>query len=149
MTTITVTRTIRATAAQVFDLVAHVDNFAQAITAIDNVEYLSDIRKGVGTRFRETRVVFGRYASTELEITEYQPNHRVRLVADSHGAVWDTTFTVEDRGETVSLVMQMHARPYKLLAKVMVRLNQKLVQKAVEADMEAVKAYCEQASFAS
>ena len=46
------------------------------------------------TRFRETRVMKGREASTVLEVTEYESPRRIRLVSDEGGTIWDTVFTV-------------------------------------------------------
>lgn len=43
-----------------------------------NVLFLTDSEKGVGTKFRETRMMGKREAGTELEVTEYVPNERVR-----------------------------------------------------------------------
>ena len=76
-------------------------------------EFLSDTHTGVGTRFRETRVMKGKEQPTELEITEYIENERVRMVADSHGTVWDTVFSVALYGDGTRLTMVMDARAYQ------------------------------------
>jgi len=140
----TVTRHIAAPVATVFDTVAHIENFSKAVPHIVNVEFLSDVRSGVGTRFRETRLMNERQASTELEVTEYVDNERVRIVGDAGGTVWDTVFTVarSDAGGTV-LEMVMDARAYKPLAKLMNPLIKGVVRKAIEKDLDAVKSYCE------
>ena len=95
----TVSRTIKAPSAAVFETVAQVDNYTKAVPDIVEVEYLSEQHMGVGTRFRETRLMGKRKASTELEVTEYVPNERVRLVSDQGGTIWDTVFTVTPKGE--------------------------------------------------
>ena len=59
------TRTIDAPPDRVFRTVAHIDHFREAVPHITNVEYLSETQTGVGTRFRETRVMRGREASTK------------------------------------------------------------------------------------
>jgi uncharacterized protein YndB with AHSA1/START domain len=79
------TRSIAAPVARVFETVAHIDRFQEAIPHITNVEFLTETHSGVGTRFRETRLMRGREASTELEVTEYVPDERVRLVSDAGG----------------------------------------------------------------
>jgi len=53
---------------------AHIDNFRKAVPGITSVEFLSETRSGVGTRFRETRVMNGREATVELEVTEFVEN---------------------------------------------------------------------------
>ncbi|MHC4817139.1 MAG: SRPBCC family protein, partial [Planctomycetota bacterium] len=91
----TVSRTIEAPIETVFDTVAHIENFSKAIPDIVNVEFLSDVRSGVGTHFRETRRMRGKEVSVELAVTEYVENDHIRIVSDTHGTVWDTVFTVE------------------------------------------------------
>ena len=81
----------------VFRTVAHVEQFSQAVPGILRVEFLSEVKSGVGARFRETRMMMGREASTELEVTEYVENERVRIVSEAGGALWDTVFTVVRR----------------------------------------------------
>ena len=143
MKPILITREIAAPPVRVFRAVADVSEFAKAQPQIVSIEFLSDRRSGVGTRFRETRVMGGRQASTELEVTEWVQDRRVGIVADSHGCVWDTVFEVESAGGATRLVMRMEARPHKLIARIMTPLLMPMVRKAVEADMDRVKAYCE------
>ncbi len=143
MSRLTLTRTIGAPIDVVFRTVAEIEHFSKAIPAIVNVEILSDVRSGVGTRFRETRLMKGKEATAELEVTEHVENKRVRLVADSHGTVWDTVFTVRTEGENTVLVMVMDAKAYKLLPRLLNPLIMGMIKKFVEGDMDAVKAYCE------
>ncbi|MGI9600307.1 MAG: SRPBCC family protein [Acidimicrobiales bacterium] len=143
MTRTTVTRTIESLPAEVFDAVAHIERFAEVVDDITDVEFISESTRGVGTRFRETRLMRGRPSTTELEVTEYQPDHRVRLVSDQGGTIWDTVFEVEPAGAASRLTMTMDARPYKLLAKVTTPLFKGVIARAIESDMDAVKRYCE------
>jgi len=95
------------------------------------------------TRFRETRVMKGREASTVLEVTEYESPRRIRLVSDEGGTIWDTVFTVAENESGSTLTMVMDARPHKFLARIMTPLMHRMVAKAIESDMDAVKEYCE------
>lgn len=147
MTRTRATRTIDAPVSDVFDLIADPVNYTGALPQIKKVEFLTDQRTGVGTRFRETREMRGREAATELEVTEYVKNQRVRMVSDAGGTIWDSVFTVtpteDDRATRLDLVME--ARPYRLLASVFVPLTRGIVAKAIAGDMDAVKAYLEDA----
>ncbi len=138
-----VKRTINAPIDVVFKTVADINQFSQAIPHIVRVEILSDIKSGVGTRFRETRLMKGKEATTELEVTEYTENDRVRIVADSHGTVWDTLFTVEAKDGQTLLTMIMDARAYKLLPKLINPMVKGIIKKAIAKDMDAVKVFCE------
>lgn len=145
MTSTRITRTIDAPVESVFEAVADISDFSQAVPEIVRVEFLTESRVGVGTRFRETRVMRGREASTELEVTEYVKNERVRLVANAGGTVWDSLFTVvaEGKGGGTKLELVMQAKPYRVMARAMVPLMKGVVAKAVEGDMDAVKAWVE------
>ena len=139
-----VMREIKAPIDKVFQTVANINEFSQAIPHIVKVEFLSEATLGIGTRFRETRLMKGKEAATELEVTEYVENERIRLVADSHGTIWDTLFTVESKEGYTELTMTMDAKAYKLIPKLMNRIVMGMIQKAIESDMDAVKSFCEQ-----
>jgi carbon monoxide dehydrogenase subunit G len=140
---LSVSRTIHAPVDRVFDTIAHIENFSKAVPHIVKVEFLSETRAGVGTRFRETRIMRGKEASTELEVTEYVENDRVRIVADTHGTLWDTVFTVTPVDEGALLGMVMDAKPSGMAASLMTTMMKGMLQKALEQDLDAVKAYCE------
>ena len=143
MANVTVTRRIDAPADAVFRTVAHVEQFSQALPHVLRVEFLSEVKSGVGARFRETRMMMGREASTELEVTEYVENERVRIASEAGGALWDTVFTVAPDGEGTELKMVMDASPLTTGARMTLPLVMGAVRKAVEQDMDSVKAFCE------
>lgn len=144
MTRTEVSRTIAASSAVVFQAVSDVSNFAKAVPAIRRIEFLSEVRNGVGTRFRETRVMGKRNAVAEMEVVDYAEGERICLRSDEGGAVWDSTFTVAPVGnDRTRLDLVMTARPYRLLAKLFVPVARGMVAKAVASDMDALKAYCE------
>ena len=143
MTQTTVIRSIQAPIDRVFRTVADLREFSRVLPHIVNVEFLSETQYGLGTRFRETRLMKGREEATDLEVTEFVEDERIRLVADSHGTIWDTEFSVQQNGRVVTLRMVMDARPYRLLQKIMVPLIRGMVRKEIEKDMDFVKQHCE------
>lgn len=143
MTRFTATRSINAPIDLVFKTVSDINNFSKAIPDIINVEFLSDVKSGIGTRFRETRLMNGKEAMTELEVTEFVENDHVRMVTDSHGAVWDSVFTVKRVDGHTELTLAMDARPHKFMQKMMIPMIKGMISKALEKDMDAVKTYCE------
>lgn len=145
MSRTTVVRTIDAPIEEVFDTVAHIENFAKAVPHIVRTEFLSDVRSGVGTRFRETRQMRGKETTMDLEVTEYVENDRVRLIADAGGTVWDTLFELAPDVDGVRLTVSMDATAYRLMARLVNPFIRGFVQKAIESDMDSVKAYCEEA----
>lgn len=143
-------RTIAAPAEKVFAAVADVEQFSRAVEGIERVEFVSDVRTGAGTRFRETRLMRGREATVELEITEFAPPERVRFLSEAGGVRWDSVFTVAAaRGGNTRLTLIMEATPLTFPARLMVPLMKGMVRKAIAADMDAVKAHCERRSGGS
>lgn len=87
-----------------------------------------------------------REMKTELDVTEYVENERIRMVADSHGTVWDTVFTVEPVDGKTRLRIAMDARPHKLLPKLLNPLMQGMFRKGMAKHLEVVAAWCETAA---
>ena len=143
MTRFTTERSINAPIDLVFNTITDINNFSKSIPDVINIEFLSDVKSGVGTRFRETRLMRGKEAMTELEVTEFVENDHVRYVTDSHGTVWDTVMSVKIVDGKTDLTMIMDARPHKLMQKMMIPMIKGMVSKALEKDMDAVKIYCE------
>lgn len=143
MTTIRIRRTIHAAVSEVFETVAHIENYARAIDDIVDVEYLSEQHSGVGTKFREKRELNGRPASAVLEVKEYEPGRRVRWESDENGTVWDSTFTFRETDDGCELELVTEARAYKLRPRILNPLFKKAIQRAVAKDIDALQAYCE------
>jgi len=143
MATVTVVRAIKAPPDVVFRTVADPRQFAKAIAGVTGLEFLSKTTAGVGTRFRQTRVMKGKSSTMDFEVTEYVKDQRVRIVNETHGTIWDSVFTVERDGDATTLTMRMDTKSERLLPRIMMPLICLLIKKAVEGDMDAVKASCE------
>jgi carbon monoxide dehydrogenase subunit G len=143
MTRIVVKKEIRAPVEFVFKSISDIAHLPQTVPDIEKVEFLSEHQSGVGTRFRETRIMKGKESTTELEVTEYTENAHIRMKADSHGTVWDSIFQVEKSGEFTHLTLTMDATAQKLLPKMMNPLMKGMYKKGLEKHVEAVKSYCE------
>lgn len=143
MTRTTVTRRIAAPAERVFAAVSDLEKLPEVVPDIVRVETLSETRSGPGTRFRETRRMGKREASMELEVTECEPPRHLRIVADSHGTVWDSVFTVTEVEGGSELELVMDAKAHKLLPKLLNPIMKGLIRRGVVAQIESVKQYCE------
>ncbi len=139
-------RIVTAPVSRVFGVVSDISQFSRAIPHIVNVEMLSDNTVGVGARFRETRLMRGKKATTELVVTEYEVDRKVRFVSDEGGTIWDTVFSVEPIGtRRTHLTMTMDAKPYKVWSRLINPLIKGIIARAIEKDMDAVKVFCENA----
>ena len=144
MSEIVITRMIEAPPDRVFSTVADIRNYANAVPAITEVDILTEQETGVGTRFRESRWMKNREVTTELEVTEYVENERVRLIADSHGAVWDSVFTVRPAQGGTELVLTMESRAAGFIPRALNWLMSGMYRKALGQEMDAVKTFCEE-----
>jgi hypothetical protein len=107
-------------------------------------EVLTSQRTGKGTTFRETRRMGRRTASTELTVSEFEPNHRIRLDSVVCGARWSTLFTLESAGSSVGLNICTATIPQNFAARLLLPLMLGMVRKALDSDLDAIKRYCEQ-----
>ena len=142
MTRITVARRIAAPVAIVFGAIADIEKLPETNPGIVSVEFLSNARRGLGTRFRETRRMQQKELVTELEVTEFTENERARMVADTHGTVWDTVFEVTPSGDHTELRITMDARPHALLPRVMTPFLKGFFKKGIEKHLDSLAEYC-------
>ena len=143
MITITVTTIINASDRKVFKSVADIENLPNTNPDIVKIEFLSKVKSGIGTKFRETRTMNGKDSVTELEVIEYEDNSYIRMVSDSHGTIWDSIFTVKSVGEQTELKLTMDAKANKLLPKLMNPLLKGVYKKGLEKHIDALKSFCE------
>ena len=143
MTRITVRREIAASPEVVFRTITDVEGMPDANPDVVRVEFLSEQRSGVGTRFRETRRMEKKEMDTDLEVTEFDPPARARMVTDSHGTVWDTTFRVRPTDRGCELEIAMDARPHALLPRIMNPLMRPVFRKGMEKHLVHLARYCE------
>ncbi len=136
-------RKIKAQPGRVFHVVADPEEFHKAIPGGVSVEYLTTTHSGVGTKFRATRLSRGKPAAFDQEVIEFVPDEHVRMINVTHGTTWEGDFTVRPDGAETELTLTMEAKTDKLLARVMNYLISRMMQKGLDKDMDAVKAYCE------
>ena len=85
MATLSIACTIHAPTALVFKTAADPTHFAQAISGVTKIEFLSLTKCGLGTRFRQSRVLNGKEMTLDFDVTDYAENERVRIVNEIHG----------------------------------------------------------------
>lgn len=114
-----VSRWMAASPDAVFEACADFAGAAQRVDAIEQVEMLTDGPVGVGTRFLETRTMFGKAATEEMEVTQFEPGKSYTLEADSCGSHFVSRLDFVPEGEGCRVTMDMQARPLTLMAKLM------------------------------
>lgn len=125
----------------VWAIITDLERSPEIIGAISHVERLDSGRNfGVGTRWRETRTMFGREATEEMVITAVEPGTSYTVEADGHGAHYVSTMRLEAIGDRATkLHMTFDAQPDGLVSKVMAntvgRLMMGSTRKALERDL--------------
>ncbi|HEX4954681.1 MAG TPA: SRPBCC family protein [Thermoanaerobaculia bacterium] len=129
MTGITIKRQVAAPRERVFAAATDFANAASFIQAIDKIEMLTEGPVGVGTRFRETRIVFGRPATEEMKVTGFDPPGSYTLTAESHGARYETVFSFAEKSGGTEVEMRFAVTPLTFMAKVMGFLMRPMMKK--------------------
>ena len=69
-------RTIDAPVGAVWAVVTDLDNAESVLSGVEKLERLDSTKYEVGTRWRETRVLFGKSSTEEMWVTEIDPEKR-------------------------------------------------------------------------
>ncbi len=150
MTAVSVSVDIAAPQQAVWECITDIERAHERIPAIRRIEILSPQRHGLGLRWRETRIMFGKEATEVMEITQWQPPHEYVTSAQSHGSDYRCTLRVEPTAEGSTLSFHFTATPLTLMAKVMGTLMGPLMRGAIatalQGDLNAIKAACERPS---
>ncbi len=149
--TISVSQDISAPITKTFQLATQIPLWAEIVDDIIDVEMLTDSEIGVGTRFRETRKMFGKEATEEMEVIAFEPNSEYTLLANSCGSEYRTsiTFVESDSGTdspTTTITMTFQATPQTFFAKLMSPLCIIMggtLRKMVAKDFACLKRYIE------
>ncbi len=142
--TVTVESSIAALPDRVFDALVDIERFPETSPDCVSIRFLGEQRRGVGTRFVETRRAGKGTQDFELELTECDPVARTaRFVNETHGTLWDTTMRVvpEGQGSRVSFAMDAHTD--SRVQSVIFRLMKGVFRKAMNKQVAALKAWCE------
>jgi carbon monoxide dehydrogenase subunit G len=134
---------INAPVEKVFAVASDVEHAPEVISTITKMEVLTDGPVGVGTRFRETRVMFGKEATEEMEFSVFDPPRSYTLVADSHGCHYVSTFrfTPEGAGTRVDFEFTGDAHSFgaKVMSAVMGPLMKGTMRKMLAKDLGELK----------
>ncbi len=135
-------KSIAAPIDRTFEMFADFRNADQRIEAIKKVEVLTDGPVGKGTRFRETRVMFGREATEDLVVTDFQPGRSYSVSAHSCGCDMVCRFDFSSQPTGTHVEMEMQTKPITLLARIMSPLSfffAGACKKAIEKDLDDLK----------
>lgn len=141
------TQHVDAPAAAVWAVLTDLAAADRTLSGVDSVEILTDGPYAVGTRWRETRTMFGRSASEEMEVAEVEEMRRTVVVAQNGGVAYRTVFELTEKpgsGTDLSMVfgatMPEQRGLKKVLFQLMGRLGLAATRKAMEKDLQDIAA---------
>ncbi len=146
MASFKLTSRVEAPIDAVFDLFSDIPRADEMIDAIVKIEMLTDGPVGVGTRWRETRMMFKREATEEMQVTAFDPGKSYTVGCASCGCEYESTWRFESEGGATLVEFEMGWRPVSFLAKVMSplgRLMAPMMKKCFMKDFAALKALAE------
>ena len=139
--------TVQAPQALVFGVFTDLQQAGETIDSITKMEVLGKGPVGKGTRFRETRMMFGKEATEEMEIAEFDPPRMYMVRGYSCGTEFDTTYRFDGGQRQTKVTMTMESRPKTLYARVLGPLfglmMRKTMTKMLDADHAQLVELCE------
>ncbi|MEU9732010.1 SRPBCC family protein [Streptomyces sp. NPDC048002] len=146
---VTVERRIAVPRETVWAALTDLVGMERVLSGVTKVEVLSDGAFGVGTRWRETRRMFGKDATEEMWVTRCEAPEGYVVEAESHGSHYVSEWELRADGpETTTVRMTFGASStgggiMNVLAKVMGPVGARAVRKAIEKDLDDVAAALE------
>ena len=136
------TEHIARSTADVFEVLS---NPARAMDFLDNITgstKLTDGPIGVGTKFRETRVVHGKEATADLLVSAYEPSTHVGISTEAEGIKVEYHYHLspEDGGTRLKWTCQLEASG---LRKMMLPMVAGIMKKEDGDHLQKLKAYLE------
>jgi len=133
---------------KVWAVLSDIDGSPETISGITAVERLdSGTDFAIGTKWKETRVMFGRESSEVMEVTAIEPGRSYTVVSDGKGATYTSIMAVEpvEGGSTIS--MSFGGEPTSTVSRVMSatlgRLAAGSMRKMIEQDLKDIAAAAE------
>ncbi len=107
----------------VFAAIADIESWSSMISAISEIVLLTPGPVAVGTRFRETREMFGRKATEEMTVAEIEPPRRLVLTAFNHGTAYRVEHLLAAEGTGTRVTLAFEGRPVTLAARLLMPLG--------------------------
>ncbi len=146
---IALSRHVAAEPEQVWRVLTDIPGAAGTLRGVDSVEMLSEPPYGVGTRWRETRTMFGKKTTEEMWVAAADAPHSTVVEAESAGTHYTTTFTVEPSGQGSLLKLEFagklvsESRWQRILWKAFGRIGLRAASKTMRVDLDDTAAAAE------
>jgi carbon monoxide dehydrogenase subunit G len=137
-----VERDVAAPAERVWALITDLDRTAEVVgstTALERLDDGSDFE--VGTRWSETRVMFGRPSTEVMEVTALQAGHAYTVESEASGAHYTSVMTVEPKGDRSVITMSFEGEATSVITRivsVLGKLFEGRMRKTLQQDLDDI-----------
>jgi carbon monoxide dehydrogenase subunit G len=127
---------------EVFDLISNPVAGSKLMDNIKESKKLTDGPIGIGTKFRETRIVNGKEASADLLVSAYEPNSHVGISTEAEGIKvgYHYHLAPEGQGTRVKWICELDASG---LRKMMLPMVAGIMKKEDGDHLQKLKAHLE------
>lgn len=136
-------KTIAASVEEVFAFVSDLKNSAKRIPSISGLRILTKGKVGVGTRFRQTRSIFGTKQTQDMEIVEFDPPRGYAARAETMGCELIARVGLKQVGGKTQVAAEVRVTPKGFAARLAAGMVLKGAKVAMTEDLEAMKAALE------
>lgn len=140
-------RTVPHPRADVFRAFTDLEKAPERISAIQELEVLTDGPMQLGTRFRETRKMFGKEATETMTVSEFTPQEGYATQAESCGSRYRAAYAFEELPDGTRVKFSFDATPVtfvsRMMTPVMGLLFGRMMKKCFEQDLDDLTAALE------
>ena len=135
----------------VWKIISDIDESVNTISGIEKIEVLERPESGlVGLKWEETRKMFGQTATEIMWITDVTDGERYQTRAESHGSIYISSLALDEVDGMTRLTMSFQGTPTSTSAKVLSKVTDGIArsstEKALQQDLEDIKAAAEAAA---
>jgi carbon monoxide dehydrogenase subunit G len=126
----------------VFEVFSNLEQAASRVRGIVSLDILTEGPVGVGTRFRETRVMFKKESTEELEIIAFDPPRSYTVAAKSCGAEFKSVFRFAPNDAGTDVYFDFETKPVSFGAKLMSPLTKLMMgpmKRVMEEDLDDLR----------
>lgn len=147
---VVVERRIAAGQGSVWEALTDLRGMERVLSGVSKVDVLTEGAFGVGTRWRETRRMFGKEATEEMWVTACELPERYVVEAESHGTRYVSEWLLRADGPSATTVRMTFTSVASggltgLLAKILGGVGTRAVSKAIAKDLDEVASAVEAA----
>jgi carbon monoxide dehydrogenase subunit G len=149
MSELSVSREVSVSPEALWELITDLDRSPNVISAVTAVERLDDGTSfGVGTKWKETRLIFGKEANEVLEVTAVDPGRSYTVEAESLGAQYRSVISIDPAPGgssviTISFGAESTGTVSKVLAGTIGKLFEGGTRKALVKDLDDIAVVAE------